>query len=150
MTHLIVWQANDEFFGVLNSNFWGGKARIGVTHTKPNKERTKRVEVSEDLEISLAAYVSLFLNSENFSPVARLKFDDLSLAFAICGNHPEYADEWYELAETRSLSVGDVIQVVHDDKAPEWFVVDRFGFSPVCNPSLKIDESFAESLAQFE
>ncbi len=112
-----IWYAKDDFFSTIMFNTIGGKARIDVVHGEyPGGNRPSK-DVKHSLKVPIEIYLSLFANNNNYHAICELEGDKLEEAFALCGNDPSTAEQWYDKIGARSLSVGDIVEVVRGDKS---------------------------------
>jgi hypothetical protein len=116
---LRIWQANVDFFPCLIRASISNKTEIVINYPYYIKR-----------EIPFEDFVNLSFIAKNYDLVCEMDSSDIEDAFHYCGNGPNYSDNWYSAFNRRSLSVGDVVEVVKDNKS-EFFLCCRFGWTKI-------------------
>lgn len=142
-SRLRVWMANEHFFPAVMRNSFGSTAKVKVTHERfeYNGNNGFPVETTNEMELPLEVYVSMFFTPENYEPVAEVLSDDIDDAFDLCGNNPDHAERWHNMVKRRSLSVGDVVEVIKDGKS-EFLVCASIGWKPICR-KMEVDNAIS-------
>lgn len=128
---LRVWMAKPDFYPVITRNTISGNADFFMEYSSFPKGGGNAITEGKNVSVPLSVFISIFFTPENYQPIAEVLSHKVEDAFDLCGNNPQHTERWYELVNFRSLSCGDVVEVINNGKSV-FFVCAPYGWEHIC------------------